>query len=206
MSRHSAYSHSANDLSRRSAALLTRISMRPNWLSAASAIACTALASATSPIWTSALPPAASISRTTASASVCLLRALTRTDAPSAASVSAIARPILRPAPVTIATLPVSSLVMTSLSAQRRKVDAAPVERRQQFQGSIALRLCPAAVRGIEGKFVDHVLPRQRLLGAAAQMRLPLLDHAAVLQGDADMAGIVVWIGILGIDHEFDFR
>src|SRR5205085_11765125 len=125
---------------------------------------------------------------------------------PSAASVSAIARPILRPAPVTIATLPVSSLVMTSLSAQRRKVDAAPVERRQQLQGSVALRLCPAAVRGIEGKFVDHVLPCQRLLGAAAQMRLPFLDDAAVVQGDADVAGIATWIGILGIDHELDFR
>jgi len=43
--------------------------MRPKCFTAASAIACIAAASATSPMLTRALPPAASISRATASAS-----------------------------------------------------------------------------------------------------------------------------------------
>ena len=57
----------------------------------------------------------------------------------------------------------------------------------------------------IEREFVDNVLPGQRLLRAAAQMRLALLDHAAVLHDGSDMAGIAVRVWILGIDHVFHF-
>src|ERR1700693_4425540 len=67
-------------------------------------------------MWTSALPPDASTARATASASARLLRALTTTDAPPSASASAIAQPMLRPAPVTIATFPESSLLLISPS------------------------------------------------------------------------------------------
>src|ERR1700719_3853161 len=196
---------SAKGFSRRSAALLTRISIRPKCFAAASVIASTALASATSPIWTCALPPKASISRATASASARLLRALTRIDAPPSASASAIARPILRPAPVTMATLPLSSFIPAlyrSLASQRAQIDTAVVESRQQPQGRIALRFGPAAMPGVEREFIGHILPGQRLLRAAAHVRLPLLDHAAVLHGRPDMAGIVVWIGILRVDHK----
>jgi hypothetical protein len=56
-----------------------------------------------------ALPPARSISAATAFASCTFERALTTTAAPPSASASAMARPILRPAPVTIATRPDSS-------------------------------------------------------------------------------------------------
>lgn len=51
------------------------------------------------------------ISAATASISSRLWRALTTTAAPAAASVNAIARPILRPAPVTTATRPVRSVL-----------------------------------------------------------------------------------------------
>ena len=34
-------------------------------------------------------------------------------------------------------------------------------------------------------------------------MRLPFLDHAAVLQDGAEMAGIIVRIGIIGVDDVF---
>src|SRR6266852_4300844 len=63
-------------------------------------------------MWTSALLVEESISRGTAWASGGLRSAFTTTDAPPSASASAIARPILRPAPVTMATLPMSSLVL----------------------------------------------------------------------------------------------
>jgi hypothetical protein len=57
-----------------------------------------------------------SISPTTASASALFDRTFTMTEAPASASASAIARPILRPAPVTMATLPESSRSFISVS------------------------------------------------------------------------------------------
>src|SRR5438132_1299323 len=65
--------------SARIAALLTRISMRPNFSAAAATILLTASASATSAVTASALPPAPEISRVTASASLRFARALTTT-------------------------------------------------------------------------------------------------------------------------------
>ena len=84
--------------------------MRPNFFNAASAMALTAGASTTSAMATIAWPPLLSISFTTASASARLLRTLTTTAAPAEASSSAMARPMLRPAPVMTATRPASSL------------------------------------------------------------------------------------------------
>src|ERR1043166_569911 len=55
-----------------------------------------------------ALTPRAWASRTTASASAWLVRALTTTWAPSDASFKTVARPIFRPDPVTSAILPSS--------------------------------------------------------------------------------------------------
>ena len=60
--------------------------MRPKRLTAACAIASTAAGSATSPSTAMALPPAASISRTTSSASALFERTLTTTDAPACAN------------------------------------------------------------------------------------------------------------------------
>src|SRR5258708_3177626 len=57
----------------------------------------------------------------------------------------------------------------------------------------------------IEREFVGHVLTRQRLLRPAAHMGLPLLDHAAIAEPGADMASVVVRIGIVRGDHEFHF-
>ena len=57
---------------------------------------------------------------------------------------------------------------------------------------------------GVEDEFVDHVLPGQRLLRAAAQMRLPLLDGRAIRKPCLDVARVAVRVRILQIDHEFD--
>ena len=86
---------------------------------------------------------------------------------------------------------------------QRREIDAAIIQGRHQLQCRVGLRPAPAAVLGIEQELVDDILPRQRLLRTTAQMRLAFLDHAAVPERRADMAGVVVRIGILGIDDEF---
>src|SRR5260370_479971 len=67
------------------------------------------------------------------------------------------------------------------------------------------LRRGPATVSGIECEFLPDVPPGQRLLRAAAQIRLPFLDHAAVLHRRPEMAGIVGGVGILGVDHVSHF-
>src|SRR5262249_46675016 len=153
-----------------------------------------AAASATSPSTASAAPPCASISLATASASAALLRVLTTTAAPPAASSSAMARPILRPAPVTIATRPSSSLLpfMRALPAEDVKIDGAVEHRARQLERGIDAAGIPAAVLGVEDEFLLDVAPRQRLVSAAAQMRLAFLDRAAVAQGRADVTGEIV--------------
>jgi hypothetical protein len=62
----------------------------------------------------------------------------------------------------------------------------------------VAIR--PAAVSGIEQKLVLDVGARQRLLRAAAHIGLALLDHRAVAQGGANVAGEIFRIGILRVD------
>jgi hypothetical protein len=69
----------------------------------------------TLPAQTTALPPALVISSTTALAGS-VSRSLTTTLAPSAASFSAIERPIPRPEPLTMAVLPSSFPIFVVLS------------------------------------------------------------------------------------------
>ncbi|MNC87081.1 hypothetical protein D3C83_27790 [compost metagenome] len=87
------------------------MSSRPKRFTVPSTIAATAFGSTMSAMKVSAWPPAWRISSTTLSASAFALRALTATAAPCAANSSAMARPMLREAPVTSATLPASSLL-----------------------------------------------------------------------------------------------
>src|SRR5690242_10613848 len=119
---------SPNAVSIRTAALLTSASTRPNRFTVASTISATARGSVTSAMCTAALPPALSIIATVSCAWSREVFAFTITVAPPAASERAIARPMLRAAPVTIATLPVSSfpwvipmLDITFLVADRRQ-------------------------------------------------------------------------------------
>src|SRR5882724_2470196 len=100
---------SPNGVSIRTAALFTSASMRPKRLSVASTISDTARGSVTSAMWTAAFPPALSIIATVSSAWAREVFAFTMTEAPPAASERAIARPMLRAAPVTTATLPANS-------------------------------------------------------------------------------------------------
>ncbi len=132
--------------------------MRPNFFNAASAMALTAGASTTSAMATIALPPLLSISFTTASASARLLRTLTTTAAPADASSSAMARPMLRPAPVMTATRPASSLSgHLRLSPQRGQIDPSAEHVRCKLQRHLRARRIIAAVARVEQEFVLDV-------------------------------------------------
>src|SRR6476646_7260054 len=174
--------------------------MRPNRSTVALAMALTAAASTTSASATIALPPLPSISLTTDSASARFCRALTTTAAPPAASSSAMARPMLRPAPVITATRPCSSWSGISLSLQRGQIDPSAEYVGCKLERGLRTRRIIAAMTCIEQEFVFDVLAAERLVRAAAHMRLTLLDHASVAQGHADVAGEVVWVRIVGID------
>src|SRR5438094_5601609 len=107
--RHSSSVMRSNDVSMRTAALLTSASSRPKCLTVASTSAATSRGAVTSAMCSAALPPASSIMATVSSACARDVRALTITAAPPAASERAMARPMLRAPPVTSATLPASS-------------------------------------------------------------------------------------------------
>src|SRR5262245_29233777 len=108
--------------SRRMPALFTRMSTRPKASSAAFAMRSAFCGSAMDRVLAKPRPPARAISSTTACAGAASEPApsrlaptsFTTTPAPSCASASAIARPMPRPAPVTIATFPAT---MPTISA-----------------------------------------------------------------------------------------
>src|SRR3954471_17773536 len=178
--------------------------MRPNRSSVAFATALTAAASTTSASATIALPPLPSISLTTASASARFCRTLTTTAAPPAASSSAMARPMLRPAPVMTATRPFSSWSGISLSLQRGQIDPSAEYVGRKLERGLRTRRIIAAVTRVEQEFVFDVFLAERLVRAAPHVRLALLDHAAVAERHADVAGEVVGIGIVGVDAVAD--
>src|SRR4051794_21007790 len=161
--------------------------MRPNWRTVPAPTASTAAASATSATIARALPPWLSICRTTESASLLLERTLTTTAAPPAASETAMAWPILRPAPVTIATRPDSSF--PSLTAQFLQIDGPVVQRLRALRRGAVFPPPPPAVAAIERELVLDIGARQRLPGAAAEMRLALLHNATIGERHADVAG-----------------
>src|SRR5262245_60299118 len=180
--------------------------MRPNVLTAAAIIASTSAGFDTSPSTGRPAPPALSISLTTESACSRLERTLTTTAAPPAASSSAIARPILRPAAVTTATRPSSSFALSAihLPSQRREIDAAIVQFRGELERRRSLCAIPAAMPAAQRKLFFNIRPRQRLVRAAAHVRLALLDDAPVREHGADVAGIFVRVGIVRVNHVFD--
>src|SRR5262245_30560331 len=86
-------------------------------------------------------------------------------------------------------------------SAQRVQIDAGLVaQRARQGQSRRDALAGPAAQASIGRELVLQFRTRQRLVRAATQVRLALLDDAAVPKADADMAGVGVGIGIGRID------
>lgn len=114
-SRKSARSIFAKLLSRMMPALLTRMSIWPQRFSVSATIACTASKSVTDAAKGNASPPAAMISSTTFCAGSAFM-SLTTTFAPRRPRSRACSRPRPEPAPVTIATRPVRSIMPCSLN------------------------------------------------------------------------------------------
>src|SRR3954463_13190525 len=132
--------------------------MRPNFLSAACAIALIAGASTTSATAAIARPPLPSISLTTASASPRLLRTLTTMAQPADASSSAISRPMLRPAPGMTAPRPARSLSGLPLSPQSGQIDPRAEHIGREIERHLGAGGIIAAVAGVEQEFVFDVL------------------------------------------------
>src|SRR6476659_3162536 len=151
----------------------------------------------------SALPLRPSISATTASAAARLLCPFTVTAAPASASASAMARPILRLAPVTTAPRPLRSLSVLMLRpshAQKCQIDRTVPQTAAERERGFDTVLRQTTRAQIGRRFRFQLRTRQGLSGSATQMRLAFLDDAAVAQAHADMAGVLVRIGIGRID------
>src|SRR5450631_3501575 len=177
------------------------MSSRPKRSSADFTIAPTQASSVTSARLVKALPPAASIVFTTSRASSCDDLAFTTTAAPASASASAIARPMLRLAPVTSATRPASSLPAFMFSSPEcLEVHGTREGVRREREPGLDSRLVPAAVGAVGAEFLLDVGRRERLAAPAAKVRLPLLENASVSHVNAHVAGEFLGIGIVGID------
>src|ERR1051326_363440 len=139
------------------AALLIRMSTRPNSPTAFAAIASTSFFFPTSAMIGSALTPRSCASRATAWASCSFERALMTTLAPSPASCSTVARPILRPEPVTSATFP-SSLPMSHLHDDIRDLEG--IHLRWQWQTAPAEGSSHVEIGDVERVGLDEVAAR----------------------------------------------
>src|SRR3954470_13058762 len=201
--RNSAWVSASNGFSVRVAALFTKMSSRPKGSTVASTSPATEASSETSAITASASPPFAPISATTAPTLMRSDRPLTVTFAPPSARARAMAFPMFFPAPVTIATRPASSFVIAS-SSQGFQVHGAVEQRAQRLERRGCLLFVEAARSRVRPELLLYVRPGERLASTAAQVRLPLLDHASVAQARAQVSGELPRIGIRGIDPVAD--
>src|SRR5262245_42209760 len=91
------------------------------------------------------------------------------------------------------------------LSAQRLQIDLPIIKLRQQCQHGLRALFVPTAMANVACKFFLDVGPRERLVGAAAEMRLTLLDDTPVVEHRADVSGEIVRIRIVRIDRVAHF-
>src|SRR5262249_55117003 len=93
-----------------------------------------------------------------------------------------------------------------NLSPQERQIDFS-IEQlcklRNRRRGTL---LIPSAMASIEHEFFLDVRARERFVRPAAEMRLSLLYDGAVVEYRANVAGEIVRIRIIRIDHVTDFR
>src|SRR5262249_46433008 len=93
-----------------------------------------------------------------------------------------------------------------NLSPQERQIDFS-IEQlcklRDRHRGTLFI---PSAMASIEHEFLLDVRASERFMRAAAEMRLPLLHDSAVVEYRANMAGEIVRIRIVRVDHVTNFR
>src|SRR6267143_2146979 len=187
---------SSKGVSLLTAALLTRMSRRPNCLTVASTISATASGSVTSAKWRAAVPPLDLIIATVLLASPCEVLAFTITVAPPAASEREIARPMFLAPPVTRATFPRSSLpgvmpasLMAGPSTHVFEEQEQPAEdggvAEEDDPAQVALRRIPHAPEAVEDRRGCH---REQDQAQGANLGVPAGEQqrtAEELQPDA---------------------
>src|SRR6267142_610217 len=195
--RHSSSLMSSKGVSLLTAALLTRMSRRPNCFTVASTISATASGSVTSAKWKAAVPPLDLIIATVLLASPCEVLAFTITVAPPAASEREIARPMFLAPPVTRATFPRSSLpgvmpasLIAGPSAHVFEEQEQPAEdggvAEQDDPARVALRRVRHAPETVEDRRRHH---REKDQAPDADFGVPAGEHertAGELQRDSD--------------------
>src|SRR5579872_1400193 len=169
-------------------AQLTRISTWPSLASISAFIFATAALSPILPLTAVTFPPCRAIALATASrsgaspylAGAVQVRSWIATSAPSSANRSAITRPSPRPEPVTKAILPLSSLVIPSVSiampkADRAHVAGAAADHLKFVVGDspILAALPGRAIIGAVGEAVD---PRRREAGGERGRRFRRIE------------------------------
>src|SRR5437868_15167111 len=93
-----------------------------------------------------------------------------------------------------------TSPAMTKQLSQPHQIDAPIIERFRHAERLFCARLIPAAMAAVQRKFFFDVGAAERLLGAAAEVRLAFLDDAAVGERRANVSGEFVRVWILRID------
>src|SRR5438552_4489722 len=97
--------------------------------------------------------------------------------------------------------LPKRPTLATETRQIHRLIESAPCELQKPY----CARRVPAAVPGIGAELALDLFARERLMHAAADMRLALFEHAAVREGHLDVAGVGLRIGIVRIDDVAHF-
>src|SRR5688572_18788897 len=89
----------------------------------------------------------------------------------------------------------------TKLAAKRNEIERSIEGSFREGEKLSRERIRPAPVRGIAAELALDVLARERLVNAAADVRLAFLEHASVLERHADVAGVRLGIGVIRIHH-----
>src|SRR5947208_8960878 len=97
--------------------------------------------------------------------------------------------------------LPKRPMLATETRQIDRFIESVPCELQKPY----CARCVPAAVPGIGAELALDLFARERLMHAAADVRLALFEHAAVTERHFHVAGVASWIGVVRIDDVTHF-
>src|SRR5882762_5299239 len=92
-----------------------------------------------------------------------------------------------------------------TLPAETRQIDGSIESVPCELQKPLGARRVPAAVCRVGAELALDLLALERLVHAAADMRLALLEHAAVPEGHLYVAGVGLRVRIVGVDDVTNF-
>src|SRR2546429_1614696 len=92
-----------------------------------------------------------------------------------------------------------------TLATETRQIDGFIESPSCELQELFRARRIPAAVAGVGAELALDLFARERLVYAAADVRLALFEHAAVREGHLDVSGVSLRIRIVRIDDVAHF-